>query len=157
MKPEGQGSLISRISRELSNYDYLAAVYALLVIVVTIVGVLTLPFLSYEDGQIYGKHIDRQSPLDPYDRGGTPFNATIVHAQYPENSPTLGYVTAYLTPLSQFFADTTQHLGTTIVAHPGGIIDEILYNTRGLDTVVESSILFVAFAIAAYLFRRGAV
>jgi energy-converting hydrogenase A subunit F len=47
------------------------------------------------------------------------------------------------------------HAGTTIVAHPGGILDEILYNTRGLDTVVEPTILFIAFAIAAYLFRMG--
>ncbi|MFA6672867.1 MAG: DUF2106 family protein, partial [Methanoculleus sp.] len=46
------------------------------------------------------------------------------------------------------------YIGTTIVAHPGGIIDEILYNTRGADTVVETSILFTAFAIASYLYRR---
>lgn len=154
MKPEGQGSIISRISRALSNYDYLAGVYALLVIIITIIGIVSLPFLAYEDVQVYPKHIDRSSPLDPYDRGGTPFNTTAVHAQYPDNSPYLGYVTAYLTPLSQFMADGSLHLGTTIVSHPGGIIDEILYNTRGLDTVVETSILFVAFTIAAYLFRR---
>ena len=36
----------------------------------------------------------------------------------------------------------------------GGIIDEILYNTRGLDTIAETSILFIAFAIASFLFRR---
>ena len=57
---------------------------------------------------------------------------------------------AELLALSQ----TTMHLGTTIVAHPGGIIDEILYNTRGLDTVVEPTILLIAFAIASYLYRK---
>ena len=51
-------------------------------------------------------------------------------------------------------AASSLYLGITIVSHPGGIIDEILYNTRGLDTVVETSILFVAFAIAAFLYRR---
>jgi energy-converting hydrogenase A subunit F len=129
-------------------------VYALLVILVTIAGILTLPLLDYQGDALYPKTIDRTSTLDPYDRGGQPFNTTIVQAQYPENSPYLGYVTSYLTPLSLFLAQHTLHLGTTIVSHPGGIIDEILYNSRGLDTVVETSILFTAFAIASYLFRR---
>ena len=90
-------------------------------------------------------------PLRPW---RSPFGTTEIVTQYPENSPYAGYVTTYLTPLSQYLADHTHHLGTTIVAHPGGIIDEILYNTRGLDTVVETSILFTAFAIASYLYRR---
>jgi energy-converting hydrogenase A subunit F len=146
--------IISRISRLISDYDNLAAVYAVLALVLTVIGLLSLPVLFYDEEQLYPKHIDRNSTLDPYDRGGVPFEQTVVVAQYPENSPYLGYVTAYLTPLSLFMAQTTLHLGTTIVAHPGGIIDEILYNTRGLDTVVETSILFVAFGIAAHLFRR---
>ena len=121
--------------------------------ILTCVGLFTLP-LSYEEEQIYSKQTNSSSPLNPYDRGGTPFNSTVVKAQYPENSPYLGYVTAYLTPLSLFIAQETLYAGTTIVSHPGGIIDEILYNTRGLDTVAETSILFCAFAIASYLFRR---
>jgi energy-converting hydrogenase A subunit F len=129
-------------------------VYALLVILVTLVWIATLPLLDYQGDALYPKTINRTNTLDPYDRGGQPFNTTVVHAQYPENSPYLGYVTAYLTPLSLFLAQHTLHLGTTIVSHPGGIIDEILYNSRGLDTVVETSILFTAFAIASYLFRR---
>ena len=64
-------------------------------------------------------------------------------------------MTTYLTPFSLFLAETTMHLGTTIVAHPGGILDEILYNTRGLDTVVEPTILLIAFAIASYLVPEG--
>jgi energy-converting hydrogenase A subunit F len=146
--------IISKISRIISDYENLVGLYALLVIAVTLVGILTMPGLVYDENQIYAKEINRTSGLDPYDRGGVPFGTTVVKAQYPENSPYLGYVTAYLTPLSLFLAESTLHLGTTIVSHPGGIIDEILYNTRGLDTVVETSILFVAFAIAAFLFRR---
>jgi energy-converting hydrogenase A subunit F len=146
--------MISRISKVLSEYENLTLLYAVLVLVVLIIGALSLPAITYQGDTLYPKTIDRASTLDPYDRGGEPFNTTPVAAQYPENSPYLGYVTAYLTPFSLFLAETTPHLGTTIVSHPGGIIDEILYNTRGLDTVVETSILFTAFAIASYLFRR---
>ncbi|MDG6256087.1 MAG: DUF2106 family protein [Methanomicrobiaceae archaeon] len=151
---EGRGTWISRISRTISELENLAGLYAALFIAVTVLGAFTLPSLLYHDDQLYPKTIDAADPLNPYQRGGTPFNTTDVQAQYPDNSPYLGYVTAYLTPVTRFIADHTPYMGTTIVAHPGGIIDEILYNTRGLDTVAETSILFVAFAIAAHLFRR---
>lgn len=146
--------MISRISKVLADYKNLTLLYAVLVLVVLIIGAFSLPAITYQGDALYPKTIDRTSNLDPYDRGGTPFNTTPVASQYPENSPYAGYVTTYLTPLSLFLAQTTPHLGTTIVSHPGGIIDEILYNTRGLDTVVETSILFTAFAMASYLFRR---
>jgi energy-converting hydrogenase A subunit F len=151
---EGRGTWISRISRTISELENLAGLYAVLFIAATLIGAFTLPSLLYQEDQLYPKTLDPESPLNPYERGGTPFNATEVKAQYPENSPYLGYVTAYLTPVTRFIAAHTLYTGTTIVSHPGGIIDEILYNTRGLDTVVETSILFVAFAIAAHMFRR---
>jgi len=138
----------------MSTYENLVAVYAALGIVVAICGVIMVPMLSYQEDQIYSKTINRDSTLDPYDRGGIPFTRVDIKSQYPDNSPTAGYVTTYLTPFSWFLANNTHFLGTTIVAHPGGILDEILYNTRGLDTVVETSILFTAFAIASFLFRR---
>jgi energy-converting hydrogenase A subunit F len=147
-------SIITRISATISRVENLTGLYALLFIVVVVLGLVTLPSIGYYDDQLYEKTLNPASTLDPYDRGGVPFGTTPVKSQYPENSPYAGYVTAYLTPFSQWLADTTHHMGTTIVAHPGGIIDEILYNTRGFDTVVETSILFVAFAIASYLFRR---
>ena len=147
-------SFITRISATISRVENLTALYALLVVVVAVLGLVTLPFIAYHDDQLYPKTLNPASTLDPYDRGGVPFGTTPIKAQYPENSPYAGYVTTYLTPFSQWLADTTHHMGTTIVAHPGGIIDEILYNTRGFDTVVETSILFVAFGIASYLFRR---
>lgn len=141
-------------SNWMSTYENLVAVYAALGIFVAFCGILMVPALTYHGDQIYSKTIDRDSTLDPYDRGGTLFGRAEVRAQYPDNSPAVGFVTAYLTPFSWFLANTTPYLGTTIVAHPGGILDEILYNTRGLDTVVETSILFTAFAIASFLFRR---
>ena len=146
--------IITRISRFISNFQNLVALFAGACIIVSLLGILSLP-LAFEENQLYPKtRLDPTSGLYPYNRGGVPFGPTEIVCQYPENSPYAGYVTTYLTPLSQYLADHTLYIGTTIVAHPGGIIDEILYNTRGLDTVIETSILFVAFAIASYLYQR---
>lgn len=145
--------IIRRISHALCNYKNIMPLFAGACVILFIAGILLLP-VSYSQAQLYPKTIDRNSSLDPYDRGGPPFSQVAIVMQYPANSPSAGLVTTYLTPLSLFLSQTTRHLGTTIVAHPGGIIDEILYNTRGFDTVVEATILFVAFAIAAYIYRR---
>jgi energy-converting hydrogenase A subunit F len=146
--------IIGRISRFLQDFENLMPVFAGACALLFLAGILLLP-LPYAEKQLYPKNINRDSPLDPYDRGGSPFTQANISMQYPENSPTAGYVTTYLTPFSWWLAETTLHAGTTIVAHPGGILDEILYNTRGLDTVVEPTILFIAFAIGSYLFRKG--
>jgi energy-converting hydrogenase A subunit F len=146
--------VIQKISWIISRYEMIMPLFAGAVTLLFVLAIFTLP-LPYYDDQLYPKTINRSSSLDPYDRGGPPFTQAVIIDQYPENSPTAGYVTAYLTPFSWLLANTTLHAGTTIVAHPGGILDEILYNTRGLDTVVEPTILFIAFAIASYLFRKG--
>ncbi|HJJ92396.1 MAG TPA: DUF2106 family protein [Methanocorpusculum sp.] len=146
---------IQRISESLADIYNLPKIYAAVVCVIAVIGLCTIPFLSYHENQLYSKSINPASPLNPYDRGGIPFiEPGHVIAQYPSNLPDLGYVTAYLTPASWFLANTTLYLGTTIVGHPGGILDEILYYTRGLDTIVETSIFFAAFAIASFLYRR---
>jgi len=145
--------IIQKISRALSNFDNILPIFAAACAVMSIITLLSLP-LAYHEDQLYPKQIVPGSPLNPYDRGGPPFTQAVIHSQYPQNSPTAGYVTTYLTPFSLFLSQQTLYLGTTIVAHPGGILDEILYNTRGLDTVVEPTILFIAFAIAAYIFRK---
>ena len=145
--------IIRKISHFLCNYENIMPLFAGACMLLFFSGILLLP-ISYSESQLYPKTIDRNSSLDPYDRGGPPFTQVTIVSQYPENSPTAGLVTSYLTPLSLYLSQTTQHLGTTIVAHPGGIIDEILYNTRGLDTVVEATILFIAFAIASFIYRR---
>ncbi len=145
--------IIRKISHFLCNYENIMPLFAGACTLLFIAGFFFLP-IQYTDNQLYPKTIDRNSSLDPYDRGGPPFTQVTIAAQYMENSPTAGLVTSYLTPFSLFLSGTTLHMGTTIVAHPGGIIDEILYNTRGLDTVVEATILFIAFAIASYIFRK---
>ena len=149
-------SFIQKVAGYLSKTDNLPKVYALAVCLVAVLGLCMIPLISYEADQLYPKSVDITSSLSPYDRGGVPFEepAEIV-AQYPENAPALGWVTAYLTPASQWMADNTLYLGTTIAAHPGGILDEILYYTRGFDTIVEASILLCAFAIASFLYRRS--
>lgn len=146
--------IIQKISRILSNFDNILPVFAAACAVMSIITVLSLP-LAYHEDQLYPKQVIPGSSLNPYDRGGPPFTQADIRSQYPANSPSAGYVTAYLTPFSLFLSDQTLYMGTTIVAHPGGILDEILYNTRGLDTVVEPTILFIAFGIAAYIFRKG--
>jgi energy-converting hydrogenase A subunit F len=146
--------IIRKISHFLCNYENIIPLFAGACMLLFIVSILFLP-IQYSERQLYPKTIDRNSSLDPYERGGPPFTQVTIAAQYPENSPGAGLVTSYLTPLSLWLSQTTLHLGTTIVAHPGGIIDEILYNTRGLDTVVEATILFIAFAIASYIYRKG--
>ncbi len=149
-------SRIQKIAGYLSETGNLPKIYAAVVCLIAVAGILSVPFLTYHDEQLYPKTIDQKSPLNPYDRGGIPFTEPAhIIAQYPENSPAIGYVTAYLTPASWLLANTTMYLGTTIVGHPGGILDEILYYTRGLDTVVEASIFFAAFAIAGFLYRRA--
>ena len=145
--------IIRRISHYLCNYENIGPLFAGACALLFVAAILLLP-ITYHEHPLYPKTIDRNSTLDPYDRGGPPFTQVAIGAQYPENSPTAGLVTTYLTPFSLFLAESTQHLGTTIVAHPGGIIDEILYNTRGLDTVVEPTILLIAFAIASFLYRK---
>lgn len=146
--------IIQRISRIISNYEYIMPLFAGAVCILFAIAIFSLP-IPYDEDQLYPKSWNASSSLNPYDRGGPPFTSADIVDQYPENSPTAGLVTSYLTPFSWFLANNTLYLGTTIVSHPGGILDEILYNTRGFDTVVEATVLFVAFAIAAYLFRRS--
>jgi len=151
---EGRRTWIGSISRFVSDYNNITLMYALTLMAVILIGLITLSTITYEPSQLYPKEINPENPINPYYRGGKPFIAAHVISQYPENTPALGYVTSYLTPLSRWFSEISLNLGTVIAAHPGGIIDEILYYTRGIDTIVETSILFVAFAAASFLFRR---
>ena len=74
-----------------------------------------------------------------------------VKAQYPQYAPAIGEITAYLSPIAISVKNTTLYYGTSIYSSPGGLIDEILYYTRGFDTVLESSILMMAFVIASWI------
>jgi len=137
----------------LSDPAMVPRLFAAMVVVVLLMGLATT--YTYQGDKLYPKVLNPESPLDPYDRGGVPLKEPgDVKAQYPENAPKLGWITSYLTPLTTWLAEKTPHLGTTIVSHPGGIIDEILYYTRGLDTVLETSILMMAFVVASWLITK---
>ncbi|WP_407374446.1 EhaF family protein [Methanobrevibacter sp.] len=98
------------------------------------------------------EQIDEGLPIAPYDRGGQVLTqAGIINPQYPDNAASLGMITGYMSPLAQFISAISPYFGTSIYSSPGGLIDEILYYTRGFDTILESSILMMSFIIASWL------
>lgn len=146
---------IGRIWNSLANPKRIPRLFALILAIILLVSFI-IP-ISLNDHQLYPRptpqsQINDQDPLAPYDRGGVPLKETgTVKAQYPLNSVELGQITAYLTPIAIGVKDTTLYYGTSIYSSPGGLIDEILYYTRGFDTILESSILMMAFIIASWV------
>lgn len=154
--------MIGRILNSLADPKQVPKVFAVAISIVLLFS-LTMAF-DLNPNQLYPKpapqvqlelakqNMDISYNLAPYNRGGLPLdpnNKGIVKSQY--QTPYEGQITAYLTPFSQFLRDISYHLGTTILGHPGGILDEILYYTRGYDTILESTILFTAFTIASFV------
>ncbi|WP_295609493.1 EhaF family protein [uncultured Methanobrevibacter sp.] len=98
------------------------------------------------------EQIDNGLAIAPYDRGGEVLTQPgVIHPQYPDNAASLGMITGYMSPLAQFVSSISPYFGTSIYSSPGGLIDEILYYTRGFDTILESSILMMSFVIASWL------
>ena len=96
--------------------------------------------------------VDEGLAIAPYDRGGEVLKAPgNIHPQYPENAAELGMITGYMSPISEWVSSISPYFGTSIYSSPGGLIDEILYYTRGFDTILESSILMMSFIIASWL------
>ena len=98
------------------------------------------------------EQVDAGLAIAPYDRGGEPLKeAGEINPQYPDNAASLGMITGYMSPISEWVSSVSPYFGTSIYSSPGGLIDEILYYTRGFDTILESSILMMAFIIASWL------
>jgi energy-converting hydrogenase A subunit F len=98
------------------------------------------------------EQIDEGLAIAPYDRGGEVLTqAGVINPQYPDNAASLGMITGYMSPLAQFISSISPYFGTSIYSSPGGLVDEILYYTRGFDTILESSILMMSFIIASWL------
>ncbi len=140
----------------LAELDVVPKVFGVIVLISMAFVVFEGVRVDYEEDQLYPKEniLDPESNLYPYDRGGEPLEekANIDNfVQYPDNQPALGWITGYQTPFTDWISDRTPYFGTTIVSHPGGIMDEILYHTRGLDTILETTILLMGFLIATYL------
>ena len=146
---------LGRLWNALATPKRIPRVFSVILGIVLVVG-LFVP-MAYNDNQLYPRpepqlQINEQDPLAPYDRGGEPLKAPgIVKAQYPQFAPMEGMVTGYLSPIAIGVSNTTLYFGTSIYSSPGGLIDEILYYSRGFDTVLESSILMMAFIIASWV------
>lgn len=98
------------------------------------------------------EQIDEGLAIAPYDRGGEVLTQPgEIDPQYPDNAASLGMITGYMSPLAQWVSSISPYFGTSIYSSPGGLIDEILYYTRGFDTILESTILMMAFIIASWL------
>lgn len=146
---------LAEIWNMLANPKLIPRLFSLVLGIILLIG-LIIP-MDLNDNQLYTRpaiqeQINQNNPLAPYDRGGIPLlEDAYVKAQYPNNSKDLGKITAYLSPLALMVKNNTIYFGTSICASPGGILDEILYYTRGFDTILESSILMMAFVIASWV------
>ena len=146
---------ISRIWNQLADPKTVPRLFAFCLGVILIVG-FVVPMALNPD-QIYTRpapqtQVDDGLAIAPYDRGGEVLKAPgIINPQFPENAKELGMITGYMSPLAQWISSVSPYFGTSIYSSPGGLIDEILYYTRGFDTILESSILMMSFIIASWL------
>ncbi len=146
---------LGRLWNSLANPKRIPRLFSIILGVILLTGFL-IP-MALNDNQLYPRpvpqeQINQGNPLAPYDRGGEVLKEPgIVISQYPQYEPNLGKITSYLTPIAISVKNSTIYYGTSIYSSPGGLIDEILYYTRGFDTVLESTILMMAFVIASWV------
>ena len=148
-------SRIGRLWNALANPDRIPKLFSVILALFLLVGFL-VP-LSLDVNQLYPRpapqeQMDAGLSIAPYDRGGEVLGTPgITKAQYPENAKSLGMITAYMSPHALLVQSLSPYFGTSIYSSPGGLIDEILYYTRGFDTILESTILMMSFIIASFL------
>lgn len=146
---------IGALWNKLANPKNVPRLFAACLGIILIAGFI-IPF-ELNDDQLYVRpapqsQIDAGLAVAPYDRGGEVLKEPgITMAEYPENSKSIGMITAYMSPLALWIASISPYFGTSIYSSPGGLIDEILYYTRGFDTILESSILMMSFIVASWL------
>ena len=146
---------IAKIWNKLADPKNVPRLFAFCLGIILIVG-FVVPMALNPD-QLYVRpapqvQVDDGLPIAPYDRGGEILSAPgNIKPQFPENSKELGMITGYMSPLAEWVSSISPYFGTSIYSSPGGLIDEVLYYTRGFDTILESSILMMAFIIASWL------
>ncbi len=146
---------IGKIWNKLADPKNVPRLFAFCLGIILVVG-FVVPMALNPD-QIYTRpapqeQVDEGLAIAPYDRGGEVLKSPgIINPQYPENARELGMITGYMSPLAQWVSSISPYFGTSIYSSPGGLIDEVLYYTRGFDTILESSILMMAFIIASWL------
>lgn len=148
-------SKIGRLWNRLANPKRIPRLFSLILGLVLLIGFL-IP-MGLNTDQIYPRpapqeQVEEGLAIAPYDRGGEILKVPgITKAEYPENSKELGMINSYMSPQASWVKSISPYFGTSIYSSPGGLIDEILYYTRGFDTVLESSILMMSFIIASWL------
>lgn len=148
-------SRIGRLWNSLATPKRIPRFYSVILGILLLTGFI-VP-LTLNDQQLYPRpepqlQISEKDPLAPYDRGGMPLKEPgIIRSQYPQFSEKAGMVTSYMSPIAIGVSNITPYYGTSIYSSPGGLIDEILYYSRGFDTVLESSILMMAFVVASWV------
>ena len=146
---------IGTLWNKLANPKNVPRIFAFSLGVILLIGFI-VP-MSLNPDQIYPRpepqeQIDAGLAVAPYDRGGEILKTPgIVMAQFPQNAEEIGMITSYMSPVALWVSQISPYFGTSIYSSPGGLIDEILYYTRGFDTILESSILMMAFIIASWL------
>ena len=136
---------IGRIWNQLADPKNVPRLFAFCLGVILVIG-FVVPMALNPD-QIYTRpapqsQIDEGMAIAPYDRGGIVLKAPgEINPQFPENARELGMITGYMSPLAEWISSISPYFGTSIYSSPGGLIDEVLYYTRGFDTILESSIL----------------
>ena len=148
-------SKIGRLWNALANPDRIPKLFSVVLAVILLIGFI-VP-MTFDVNQVYPRPVPQEQVEDgialaPYYRGGVALEIPgIVKAQYPENSEKIGEITAFLSPQASLVSSLSPYFGTSIYSSPGGLIDEMLYYTRGLDTILESTILMMSFIIASWL------
>ncbi|MDR0912781.1 MAG: EhaF family protein [Methanobrevibacter sp.] len=146
---------IGDIFNKLASPRRIPRLFAFVLAIFLIIG-FTIPIALNTD-QIYPRMAPQEQMNDglriaPYDRGGEILKSPgITKAEYPENSKELGMINSYMSPIAEAIKNASPYFGTSIYSSPGGLIDEILYYTRGFDTILESTILMMSFIIASWL------
>ncbi|MGN1363491.1 MAG: EhaF family protein [Methanobrevibacter sp.] len=146
---------IADIWNKLASPKRIPRLFALILGIFLIIGFMVPMGLNVD--QLYPREapqvqVEQGLSMAPYARGGEPLvSPGITKSAYPQYAPKLGWINSYVSPLAQFVMNLSPYFGTSIYSSPGGLIDEILYYTRGFDTVLESSILMMAFIIASWL------
>lgn len=148
-------SRIGRLWNSLATPKRIPRFYSVILGILLLAGFI-VP-MALNDHQLYPRpepqlQVNEKDPLAPYDHGGIPLKKPgIVRSQYPQFSEKAGMVTSYMSPIAIGVSNTTPYYGTSIYSSPGGLIDEILYYSRGFDTILESSILMMAFVVASWV------
>ena len=146
---------IADIWNKLASPKKIPRLFALVLGIFLIIGFMVPMGLNVD--QLYPREapqvqVEQGLSMAPYARGGEPLvSPGITKSAYPQYAPKLGWINSYVSPLAQFVMNISPYFGTSIYSSPGGLIDEILYYTIGFDTVLESSILMMAFIIASWL------